>query len=63
MQCLTRELPPPLEPGASSDNQGSAGRKRSLSDVADGADVDAERNVLEAEADPRSWARGASDGG
>ena len=60
--CPTRELPPPQERGASSDNRGSAGRKRSLSNVAGSMDVDTERNVLGAEADPGLWARGVPDG-
>ena len=75
LECLTRELRPPPEPGASSDKQGSTGRKRGLSDVADGMDVDAKQDVLGREAavppppDPHpaaeergSWARNASGG-
>ena len=40
LECVTRELPPPIDAGASSEKQASTGRKRGSPDTADGMNVD-----------------------
>ena len=44
LQCVTRELPPSVDAGASPEKQASTGRKRSSPDVADGMDVEAKQS-------------------
>ena len=44
LECVTRELPPPVDAGASSGKQASTGHKRGSPDAADGMDVDVKQN-------------------
>ena len=44
LECVTRDLLPPVDAGASSEKQASTGRKRSSPDVADGMDVEAKQS-------------------
>ena len=62
LECCSMDLPPQPNPGLLSANQGSAGWKRSLCDVAHGMNVDAEGNGHGAEEEPGSWARKALHG-
>ena len=62
LECCSMDLPPQPNPALLSANQGLAGCKRSLCDVAHEMNVDAVGNEHGREEEPGSWARKALHG-